>query len=308
MGHMVFDRSQYIIPPRAIFEDGKVTVEGDIVIADKSEVLWAMNTEHRIFVGEMVTLGGDLEAGGDIRIDMSCDVSGNIVGHHKVYVGPRCKIAGKLTSEGDLDIGEDVEIAPENLDAQAWVNIRDPIPTMIYIVIYLLELLRRGETEQVEAILAELEAENPDDFLITGDFLFVPLGSRLTKRTAQIKGSIRVGEEAKVRGNLNATKDVLVGMDAEVLGHVIAKRNVTIKEGAVIEGSARSKGDMDIETGVHITGDVECMTLKLHTDAKVDGTVFAQRGIRFADEESKRTDDAADRVKSDLEGLDTVLG
>ena len=134
--NMVFDKNTLVIPDETIYEENKLLVNGDIILDDRTNVDYNMQTDKRIFVGEWVKVHGNIFADDDIRIDSYSEIEGDIVGGNDIYLGQRVKIGGKLTVGRDLDVGEDVTIK-KGFDAKGWINIRNPIPLIIYFIIYL---------------------------------------------------------------------------------------------------------------------------------------------------------------------------
>ena len=133
---MVFDKETLVIPDETVYENNHMHVPGDIILDDRTNVEYNLETDKRIFIGEWVKVNGDMTAEDDIRIDRFSEVQGDIVGGKDIYLGQRVKIAGKLVVGKDLDVGEDVSIE-KGFDAKGWINIRNPIPMLIYFIIYL---------------------------------------------------------------------------------------------------------------------------------------------------------------------------
>jgi len=153
---MAFDRKTLVIPDRTRFEEQTILAKGDVVIGDRSLLQFSINTDGRIFIGEHVITGGNLNATNDVRIDIFSNIGGDIQSGGNVYLGEKVKVKGKLSLKGDLDVGDSVEIE-SGFEAKGWINIRSPIPTVIYIFIYLLQLLKMGHSEEIERLLEELE-------------------------------------------------------------------------------------------------------------------------------------------------------
>ena len=226
---MVFDRKTMVIPNETVNENRHMQVIGDIILDDRAVVDYTLETEKRIFIGEWVKVHGDMTAEDDIRIDKFSEIQGDIVGGNDIYLGERVKVSGKLTVGKDLDVGRDVAIE-NGFDAKGWINIRNPIPMIIYFFIYLFNLIKRGKSEEVERILREIDLEDPsaDEILVSEDFLYVPSEAVVDPDTIEIKGNCRIGEKCKLKGNYNVTGNVKLGNDTEFIGRIIAQGNVTI--------------------------------------------------------------------------------
>ncbi len=88
---------------------------------------------------------------------MSCDVADNVLVGEDAYIGERVHIGGELRVAGDLDIGDDVDIE-SGFEANGWIVIRNPIPTLVFYFIVLSQLLRIGEDDAADEVLDEMLA------------------------------------------------------------------------------------------------------------------------------------------------------
>ena len=149
---MAFDRKTLVIPDKTRFEEQIISTAGDVVIGDRSLLQFSIDTDGRIFIGEHVITGGNLKATKDVRIDIFSSIGGDIQSGGNVYLGEKVKVKGKLSLNGDLDVGDSVEIE-SGFEAKGWINIRSPIQTVIYIFIYMLQLLKMGHSEEIELLL-----------------------------------------------------------------------------------------------------------------------------------------------------------
>ena len=91
-------------------------------------------------MGERVRFEGDIEVEKECRVDIWCEIEGNVLVGEDAYLGERVSISGKLVVGGDLDIGDDVHIE-EGFEANGWINIRNPLPTIIFLFMYIFLLL-----------------------------------------------------------------------------------------------------------------------------------------------------------------------
>jgi predicted acyltransferase (DUF342 family) len=278
---MMFDRTRVVIPKGARVLKTKIKTDFDVIISDKSEVNKSIESQARVFVGELVKLKGSITAEEDVRVDRLTTVTKNITGAKNVYIGERSKIGGKLIVENDLDIGENVEVGADNIQAKGWVNIRNPLPMIIYLFIYIMELLRRGEGEEVQRILEELDAQNMEDFIISGDFLFIPTRTQVNKNGIITKGRVNIGEETLIKTNVNAGDDIIVDEKSRIVGNLETKGQVLLNAKVEIEGDIRCGGDMEIGQEVMVHGDIYCNSLKMYNDAKVDGKINAKGKIKL---------------------------
>ena len=148
---MTFDRKTLVIPDDTKFEEKTIVTKGDVVIGDRCLIQYGIKTDGRIFVGEHVVIDGDLDSTNDIRADIFTRIRGNVKSGGNVYFGEKVIVDGKLSLDGDLDVGDSVEI-DQGFEAKGWINIRSPIPVVIYIFIYLMQLLKMGHSEEIDRI------------------------------------------------------------------------------------------------------------------------------------------------------------
>ena len=62
---MTFDRKTLVIPDKTRFEEQLISTKGDVVIGDRSLLQFSINTDGRVFIGEHVITGGNLNATND---------------------------------------------------------------------------------------------------------------------------------------------------------------------------------------------------------------------------------------------------
>ena len=94
---MTFDRKTLVIPDKTTFEERSISTKGDVVIGDRCLLQFSIDTDGRIFVGEHVITGGNLNATNDVRVDIFSEISGNIQSGGNVYLGEKVKVKGKLS-------------------------------------------------------------------------------------------------------------------------------------------------------------------------------------------------------------------
>jgi len=97
------------------------------------------------------------------------------------YLGERVTVTGRLMVSGDLDIGDDVTIE-EGFEANGWIVIRNPVPTLVFYFIVLSQLLRLGETDA---------ADNLAEALADGEDVRDPCWSRVAPRFPTTRGAFR---------------------------------------------------------------------------------------------------------------------
>jgi predicted acyltransferase (DUF342 family) len=297
---MGFDKKTYIIPAGTTFDGSTIRVGGDVVLSNNCQIVFNIEAQ-RIFAGERTTIDGDIQTDSDVRIDLFSAVTGNVICGGNAYIGEGTKIGGKLSLSGDLDVGDNVEIR-DGFMARGWINIRSPIPMVIYVLLYLLELVKRGHSEEVNRILKELDCTN-DMIAVADHYLFLPQGST-------------VGQESIINGSLQ------LGEDCTISGNHIVKGNIYVAPGGTVHGSLKATGTVIIDNDVTIAGNVEgksvtiglstihgnvCgTTISIFKNADIEGKVNASDGVLFYDEKTKRMAAKLQRFEKEVDVVDEV--
>ncbi|MFB6090319.1 MAG: polymer-forming cytoskeletal protein [Halobellus sp.] len=261
------------IPDGTTVEEHDLVTDGDVVVGGQSTVEFGVRGRN-VLAGERVTFGGDIEAEGDCRLDVWCDVAGNVLVGEDAYLGERVHIGGRLMVSGDLDIGDDVDIE-EGFEANGWIVIRNPVPTLVFYFVVLSQLLRLGENEAADELAEALSGDSEDDPLV------IPRGSTVSDDAWQASTPAVVGDGCRLHGNIRAER-LEVGKDNNVFGSLRARGDISIDEGTRIHGDVTTRdGTVTIADGAQILGDVSCSALELHDGAEVDGTIRAQGDVRL---------------------------
>jgi predicted acyltransferase (DUF342 family) len=295
---MVFDKKTLIIPDDTKFEEHTILTVGDVILGNHVRLDFGVMTSGRFFAGESVHIEGDVKADGDVRLDMFSKVEGGVESKGDVYLGEKSRIEGTLRLEGDLDVGDDVEI-PKGFEAKGWINIRNPIPMVVYIFLYMLELMRMGKSEEVEKILAELEAEAEEEILIGDVYLWVPDGCRLGLTQSEVKGNLRIGGGCRVLGNYVVKGDVFVGKNTRVFGAIRATGTITLADEVEVQGELQVNGHAEIGEGCHVLGDLLAQSVKMHQSSIIDGTLSAPDGVKFTTKKQKEMEEKVARFEAD---------
>lgn len=299
---MAFDRKTLVIPDKTSFEEKTIKTTGDVVVGDRCLIHYGIQTDGRIFIGEHAIIDGRLSADQDIRVDIFSQLDGNVHSKGNVYLGEKVKVGGKLSLEGDLDVGDNVEIK-EGFEANGWINIRSPIPTVIYVFIYLMQLLRLGHSEEIERILKELEENEGGTIPISEVFFFVPNESIIGVQKSRADCNMRIGKSCKILGNYQIDGDITVADKTVVHGSLSSTGDVSIGKQVRVEGDIHAKGDITVAGKSHVVGDMHGSTIQLSKDAVVDGTIKAKEGVSF---ESKARKNAKEKVKRFEENVDVA--
>jgi predicted acyltransferase (DUF342 family) len=287
---------ELVIPDGTHVKEHDLVTDGDVLIGGQSVVELGVRG-GAVVAGERVTIGGDIEADGDCRLDMWCDVDGNVLVGSDAYLGERVHIAGQLIVSGDLDIGDDVDIE-EGFEANGWIVIRNPMPTIVFLFTYLSHLLRIGEEEAAEEVADEFLSSDRE-----AEPAKIPRGARVSDDAWRVSTDARIGDGCRLHGNIRA-ESIDVGTDTEVFGSLRAKGTIRVRSGAVIHGDVTTRsGDVTIEPEVHVRGDISCDGCVLSEAADVDGTIRAREGITFTDgPEAGTPDDGEDVGTPDHDG------
>ncbi|TKX83755.1 acyltransferase, partial [Halorubrum sp. SS5] len=248
------------IPSETTVEEHDVVVDGDVLVGGQSTVELGVRGRN-VAIGERVRVGDDIEAEGDCRLDTWCSVDGNVLVGEDAYLGERVTVTGRLMVSGDLDIGDDVTIE-EGFEANGWIVIRNPVPTIVFYFIVLSQLLRVGETDAADE-LAEALADGDD----VRDPLLVPRNAEISDDAWRVSTPATVGDDCRLHGNLRAAS-IRVGERNEVFGSLRAREDVTVGADTIIHGDVTTRGGtVTVESGARVLGDVSAGDLVVYDGA-----------------------------------------
>jgi len=260
---------ELVVPDGTTVEEHDLVTDGDVVVGGQSTVEFGVRGRN-VIAGERVSFGGHIEAEADCRLDMWCDVADDVLVGEDAYLGERVHIGGELKVAGDLDIGDDVDIE-DGFEANGWIVIRNPMPTIVFLFVYLSQLLRIGEEEAAEEMLAAMVDGDSDGV----NPVVVPRGAHVSDDTWRVSTPARVGEECRLHGNLRATS-LVVGRETDVFGSLRAKEGVTVGAGTQVTGNVTTRGGtVRIGPDAEIRGDVSGEFVELHHDAEIEGAIRA---------------------------------
>lgn len=302
---MTFDRKTLVIPDKTNFKEQNITTKGDVVIGDRSLIHFGVNTDGRIFVGEHVIIDGTLKSTHDVRVDIFSTIGGDIQSGGNVYLGEKAKIKGALSLKGDLDVGDSVEI-DKGFEAKRWINIRNPIPVVIYIFIYLMQLLKVGRSEEIERILEELEQNDGGTIPISESFLFLPNNSIISVSNSKIEGNLQIGKECKLLGNYDIKGNIFIDENSEIFGSLKANGNIIIGKKVKVHGNISSGSIVKIPEQVEIFGNVSGEEIFLSKNTSVQGTLLGRRGISFQDVLKEQATEKVQRFENNVDVVDEV--
>jgi predicted acyltransferase (DUF342 family) len=217
---------------------------------------------------------------------MWCDVDGDVLVGEDAYLGERVHVDGELKVAGDVDIGDDVDIE-DGFEANGWIVIRNPMPTIVFLFVYLGQLLRIGEEEAAEEML---EAMMDDD--AEGQPVVIPRGARVGDDAWRVSTPARIGDGCRLHGNVRAAS-LTVGRDNEIFGGLRAREGVTVGAGTEVAGNVTTRGGtIRIGPDAVVRGDVAADVVELHDDAEVEGSIRAREATTIVTEPVLQEGDA----------------
>jgi predicted acyltransferase (DUF342 family) len=272
----------FVVPDRTRMEEHTIVVDGDVIIGNHSEIRYGIISNSSI-LGERVEISGDLISRSDVRVDIWSHIGGNIKTGTNAYIGEFVTIDGKLVVKGDLDIGNDVRING-GFEAKVWIVVRNPIPVIVYLYLYISELLRIGKDEEVEKALSELFED--DAGAISVNSMVIPNGSRISIDSIRVPSKALIGSGCRLVGNIRATS-LEMANDTTLYGSIRTIQDITLGKSNIIHGNIVSRGNVYIREKTHVLGEINAQTIKIHESARVDGIMRASGGIVFEREEAK---------------------
>lgn len=278
----MFDKKTLVLPEGTVFEERSIGSVGDVILGDHVRCGYGLRTPGRVFLGRGVELKGDITCGGDLRADTSTHLEGNVRVGAAGYLGERCYVQGDLEVQGDLDVGDDVRVGGR-LQAKGWVNKRDPVPMVLYVFIYLLELMRLGHSAEVERILKELE-EADVDIAVGEVFLFIPDDSVVEDTSLDIHGNLDAAKGVRILGNLVVRGHARLAAGVRVFGALRVDGDVEMQAGAEVQGDLVAGGAVSVGDGCTVLGSLHGRSVVLYPNATVDGKVVALEGVSFRTE------------------------
>jgi len=269
------------IPDGTTVEEHDLVTDGDVVVGGRSRIEFGVRGRN-VLAGEGVEFGGDIEAEADCRLDMWCDVAGNVLVGRDAYLGERVHVGGQLMVSGDLDIGDDVDIE-EGFEANGWIVIRNPMPTIVFLFIYLSQLLRIGEEEAAEELFGQFaESEDPDQ-----EPLVIPRSATVSDDAWRVSTPARIGDGCRLHGNVRA-ESIVVGEENNVFGSLRARDDILIGSGTRIHGDVTTRnGTVAIADDARVLGDVSAGDLELEAGATVDGSMRASGQVELKQDVSR---------------------
>ncbi|WP_458187108.1 polymer-forming cytoskeletal protein [Haladaptatus sp. NG-WS-4] len=274
------------IPDGTTVEEHDLVTDGDIIVGAQSTVEFGVRGNN-VIAGERATFGGHIEAEADCRLDLWSDVDGDVLVGQDAYLGERVHVSGRLMVSGDLDIGDDVEI-DEGFEANGWIVIRNPMPTVVFLFVYLSQLLRLGEEEAAQSVIDEVLEETEVDPAI------IPRNARVSDDAWRVSTPATVGDACRLHGNIRA-EDIEMGSETELFGSLRARGDIVVGSGTRIHGDVTTRnGTVVLEDGAEVLGDVSCTDLEFHENATADGTMRARGEMTMIRSETRKSTDESE--------------
>ncbi|QLH84529.1 polymer-forming cytoskeletal protein [Halosimplex pelagicum] len=255
------------IPDGTTVEEHDLVTDGDVIVGGQSTVEFGVRGDD-VMAGERVTFDGHIEAEGDCRLDMWSEVEADVLVGGDAYLGERTRVGGELKVAGNVDIGDDVDIE-ESFEASGHIVIRNPMPTVVFLVVYLSQLLRIGEEEAAEDLASQLVDAEDDE----AQPVVIPRGARVSDDAWRVSTPATVGDDCRLHGNIRA-ESLDVGSDNTVFGSLRARGDVTVGPDTEIKGDVTTRGgDVSVAKGATVWGDISAEDVALHEHAVVEGKI-----------------------------------
>jgi len=263
------------IPNNTTMEEHSIVTTGGAIIGNHTDMGFGIIADS-VIAGERVRINGNVIGTEEVRIDMWSQVNGDVKTRNDAYIGEFVNIDGRLIVGKDLDIGKNVKING-GYEARGWIVIRNPIPVVIYIYLYLTELLRMGKDEEVDNALENLFSDESDD-LDVDKLLIIPSGSKIDLESIKVPDKAVIGSGCRMMGNIRASSMVM-GSNNTLFGSIKTTNEIVIGEGNTIHGNLVTMGDVRINKDTHILGEINGGKVIIHEEARVDGAMRAANGV-----------------------------
>ncbi|MBN2734931.1 MAG: polymer-forming cytoskeletal protein [Methanomicrobiaceae archaeon] len=267
---------QCTIPEGTELQEHTLKTGSIIIIGDRCRIDYGLSGDE-VIVSEFCQIKGNICAGGDLRIDNWSEITGDVTTDGDAYLGEGVKINGRLVVLGDLDLGDNVHI-DGGFEAKGWISIRNPMPVIAYIMLYLITLLGLEKEEDIENFFQKFFSDDDEEKPLP---LIIPPNSTLNMEVFSVPGTMRIGPDCRLHGNIRA-QSANVEKNNTIFGSLGAEKDIKICENTTIHGALNSgSGNIEIEKNAHILGDVRCQELLLDEESRLDGTIRAPGGVKI---------------------------
>jgi predicted acyltransferase (DUF342 family) len=280
----------FLVPDNTRIEANRITVEGDVIIGNHSNIEYSILGDT-VIMGEGVNVSGDIVASSDVRIDMWSKLGSRVEVGRNAYLGEFVTIDGKLLVGGDLDVGKEVKIRG-GFEAKGWIVVRNPVPVIIFLFLYIREMMRLGKGEEIEKAVEELFEDSEESQGFEGkesgeNILIIPAGAKLSPEVIEVAGEAVVGNNCLLIGNIRA-QAVEAGKNLTLKGSIYSEGKIDIGENSTVYGNLYSKGQIQIGRNSRVFGGIKADSVLLHENARVDGTIKAPSGVSFLREAAEK--------------------
>lgn len=265
-----------LLPDGTELQEHSIKTDRNIVIGEFCQIDYGLRGAN-IYVGESTKIREYVWASGDARIGNWCEIGSDVIAKEDAYIGEGVKINGKLSVNGALDIGEKVEIR-DGFEAKGDIEVRNPMPVFMFIMIYLMTLLRIENEKELDRILDDLFSDDEEEKMEIP--LMIPARSKLNMKLFSVPSTMKIGKGCRLHGNIRAGS-IDVQQNTVIFGSLRARNRITVVDGVTVHGNVESGSTVHVKKGAHILGDIIAKSIVLHEDAKVDGTIEAPHGLRI---------------------------
>jgi len=299
----------FIIPDNAVIDDEAITTKAGTIIGNHAVIERHLHVGF-LMAGASVHVTGRIVSNDDIRADVWCKFDSDVTGGGDAYLGEFTTINGKITVEGDLDIGKEVKLNGGFL-SKGWIVVRNPLPIMVFIFLYIRELMRLGRTsEEIDKTIGELfegdeeiDLEKLDEadlseILNRGGFFVIPIGSKITPESISVPEDTVVGKNCVINTRI-ICKRFEGGKDLTLCGVLRSKGETFIDDGSRISGEIITAGKLVIGKDVKIEGTVSAKSVIIHETSFVEGKV-SSGNVRFAKGDGFEVKDHENPEKAEL--------
>ncbi len=263
-------------------EEHSIVVQGDVLVGNYTELSYGL-IARSVIAGEHVKINGNIISEGDVRIDMWSEITGDVRTKTDAYLGEFVSIAGKLFAAGNLNVGNNVKISG-GYDVKGWLVVRNPLPVVMFIFLYLMALLRLGNEEEVEKALTELFSDDVNE----NEVLSIPNRTKISLEAIKAIAPTKIGSHCRLLGNIRA-RSLAMGNHVTLFGSIRTAGDINIGRSCIIHGNLSTKGKVNIARNCKVLGKITADTIVLHESSKVDDSLIAPMGVTIE--------------RDDLEGL-----
>lgn len=268
---------QCTIPDNTELQEHVLKTNRCIIIGERCIVDYGLKGDD-ILVSEFCKINGRINCEGDFRLDNWSEVTGDIYVNGDAFLGESVKVSGKLVVEGDLDLGDNVQIA-QGFEAHGWISIRNPMPVITYILLYLITLLGLEKEEDISDFFKNLIEEDEDKEKSVP--LVIPPESILDMDKISSPGKMTIGRRCRLHGNIRA-KAITIHESCTIFGSLNADQNIIIMDSVAIHGTVTSHGgNVEVRNDSHVLGDLSCKNLIIDERSHIDGMIVAPGGVKI---------------------------